>query len=65
MRRFSFHVLGALALALGVAPLSAQKAGQDAPEIVWDRTWLFGDIPAKKLSDLRGSVVLLEFWGTH
>lgn len=65
MMRILIPATGALALVLGTAPLSAQKPGQDAPEITWDRTWLFGDIPAKKLSDLRGSVVLLEFWGTH
>lgn len=65
MRRMTYPALSALTLALGSLPLAAQKPGQDAPEITWGQTWLFGDIPAKKLSDLRGSVVLLEFWGTH
>lgn len=52
-------------LGLLAAPLAAQKAGDIAPDITWDATYVFGDIQAKKLSDLRGSVVLLEFWGTR
>ena len=47
------------------APLAAQAVGAEAPDIVWQHTFGFGDIPAKKLSELRGSAVLLEFWGTH
>ena len=46
-------------------PLTAQAIGSEAPDIVWQHAFAFGDIPAKKLSELRGSVVLLEFWGTH
>lgn len=63
------RIITAAALTFGLgwfaAPLAAQKAGDTAPEITWITTYLFGDIPAKKLSDLRGSVVLMEFWGTH
>jgi peroxiredoxin len=51
--------LGLLASLL--APLPAQKVGADAPELEWTKTWNFGDIADKKLSELRGSVVLLEF----
>lgn len=54
-----------IALALCLAPLSAQKLAELAPEIEWQQTFMFGDVTAQKLSDLRGSVVLLEFWGTH
>ena len=53
-----------LALLLSI-PLSAQSVGGEAPDIAWEHTFGFGDIPSKKLSELRGSVVLLEFWGTH
>ena len=52
-------------LALTIAPLAAQKVGADAPELVWKATHNFGDIPAKTLSELRGSVVLLEFISTQ
>lgn len=46
-------------------PLAAQKVGEMAPELNWNATYNFGDIPAKKLSELRGSVVLLEFISTR
>jgi|SoiMethySBSTD1v2_1073268.scaffolds.fasta_scaffold03141_3 peroxiredoxin len=49
-------------LTLFVAPLAAQKIGSDAPDLVWTANYEFGDIANKKLSDLRGSVVLLVFF---
>jgi len=52
-------------LSLLTAVGTAQSVGSEAPEITWDETFQFGDAPAKKLSELRGSVVLLEFWGSH
>lgn len=55
---------GAL-VAAAVAPLAAQKIGSDAPDIVWTKTYGFGDIANQQLSDLRGSVVLLEFISTR
>jgi thiol-disulfide isomerase/thioredoxin len=42
----------------------AQEVGQPAPDIQWRTTLHFDTAPATKLSDLRGSVVLLEFWAT-
>ena len=48
-----------------LAPLHAQKPGAEAPELVWSKTFQFGEIADKKLSDLRGSVVLLEFISTR
>lgn len=50
---------------LFTAPLAAQAVGSEAPDIVWRHTFQFGEIPAKKLSDLRGSVVVLVFWTTQ
>lgn len=44
-----------------LAALPAQKVGEPAPEITWTATHNFGEIANKKLSELRGSVVLLEF----
>ena len=55
-------ILVALTLAAAAA---AQKVGAEAPDITWTKTFVFGDVPSQKLSELRGSVVLLEFWGTH
>jgi hypothetical protein len=49
------------ACAVATLPLPAQKIGEPAPELTWTATHNFGDIPNKKLSDLRGSVVLLDF----
>jgi hypothetical protein len=43
----------------------AQEAGQPAPDIEWRATFNFGQIKNQRLSQLRGSAVLLEFWGTH
>ncbi|HEX6813421.1 MAG TPA: TlpA disulfide reductase family protein [Planctomycetota bacterium] len=57
-------LIGSL-LALVVVPLEAQKIGSDAPDLVWKGTCEFGDIANKKLSDLRGSVVLLVFFKMH
>lgn len=44
-----------------LAALPAQKVGEPAPEIIWTATHNFGEIANKSLSELRGSVVLLEF----
>ena len=62
MLRTSLSTLSALLLTL---PAAAQAVGSLAPDQTWGQAFLFGEIPSKKLSDLRGSVVLLEFWGTH
>lgn len=43
------------------AQLPAQAIGSEVPDLVWTATHNFGDIPSKRLSELRGSVVLLEF----
>jgi hypothetical protein len=47
--------------AIATLPLFAQKIGEPAPELTWTATHNFGDIPNRKLSELRGSVVLLDF----
>jgi peroxiredoxin len=47
------------------APAAAQKLGTEAPDIPWERTFVFGDVPNQKLSDLKGSVIVLEFWTTY
>jgi len=52
------------ALVSSFVAVSAQEVGQPAPEVQWRSTINFGAAPSGKLSDLRGSVVLLEFWGT-
>ena len=54
-------IIGSL-LTLVAAPMAAQKIGSDASELVWTANYEFGDIANKKLSDLRGSVVLLVFF---
>ncbi|MEZ6037329.1 MAG: hypothetical protein R3F29_07600 [Planctomycetota bacterium] len=53
------------ALALLATAAIAQKPGEMAPEVPWHKTWNWSGMPEKQLSELRGSVVLLEFWGTH
>jgi peroxiredoxin len=62
VRPFSWLVV---AMACTIAPVAAQKVGDVAPEIVWEHAINFGDIAAKRLSDLRGSAVLLEFFETE
>lgn len=52
-------------LACCPAPLLAQKVGSPAPDITWERTYVFGDIPNQRLSDLKGSVIVLEFWTSY
>jgi len=59
------HWIPCSLLALVTAPLQAQKIGAEAPDLVWKATFEFGDIASKKLSDLRGSVVLLVFFKTQ
>jgi thiol-disulfide isomerase/thioredoxin len=56
--------LSVAALLSACVPVFAQEVGQQAPEIQWATTIQFDTAPAGKLSDLRGSVVLLEFWAT-
>ncbi len=60
--RTVFLIAAAITIA---ATAPAQAIGSAAPDIAWSGTFEFGDIQKQKLSDLRGSVVLLEFWGTH
>jgi hypothetical protein len=55
----------AVTMTLALASLGAQDVGADAPELMWAKTWGFDDMPEKQLSELRGTVVLLEFWGTR
>ena len=57
--------VGALAAALLLGPALAQKVGQPAPDLTWQLTLNFGKVKHEKLSDLRGSAVFIEFWGTH
>lgn len=52
------------ALLFACVPISAQEVGQPAPDVQWGTTINFDTAPSGKLSDLRGSVVLLEFWAT-
>lgn len=47
------------------APAAAQKLGAEAPDIQWERTFAFGDVPNQQLSELKGSVIVLEFWTTY
>lgn len=54
-----------LSLLLALAPLAAQDLGADAPEIEWSKTFHFEGMPTAKLTELRGSVVLLAFWATQ
>lgn len=58
------HCLFPFALLTGLATAQA-KAGDPAPELVFETRINFGDLKAQKLSQLRGSAVLIEFWGTH
>ncbi len=51
--------------ALLTQSLVAQKIGTDAPDITWERTFGFGDVESHKLSDLKGSVIVLEFWTNY
>lgn len=62
MQQFPTACLLLAALAAG---LPAQKVGQDAPDIEFRTTLNFGEIKNQTLWQLRGSAVLLEFWGTH
>lgn len=52
---------GLFLCALTCSPLLAQKIGEPAPDLTWTAAHNFGDIPSKSLSELRGSVVLLDF----
>jgi thiol-disulfide isomerase/thioredoxin len=51
-------------LVFASAPVAAQTVGELAPDVEWQKTFNFDSAPATKLSELRGSVVLLEFWAT-
>src|SRR5262245_41389961 len=61
-RAFLFALFAALVPA---AAGPAQKVGGPAPEITWLTTLHFDGIKKEKLSDLRGSAVLLEFFEHH
>lgn len=50
------------ALLLGVAVSAQVKVGAEAPELSFDSRFNFGDLPAQRLGQLRGSAVLLTFW---
>lgn len=54
-----------IALAMLAVAGAAQTDGQPAPEIPFVNTFNFEGIKNQRLSDLQGSVVLIEFWGTH
>ena len=54
----------ALALVSLLTPASAQAAGTEAADVTWQHTLNFGAAPSTRLAELRGSVVLLEFWAT-
>jgi hypothetical protein len=58
-------LLFAVPLVLACAPSPAQKVGTDMPDLAWTAVHNFGDLPAKRLGELRGSVVLLEFVNTQ
>jgi len=64
LHRIMLRPLIAFAL-LPISPLLAQKVGSTAPDITWERTYVFGDIANQRLSDLKGSVIVLEFWTTY
>lgn len=53
-----------LAVSLLLGTTAAQTVGSVAPDLVFHHRYHFGEIEAKKLSELRGSVVLVEFWAT-
>jgi thiol-disulfide isomerase/thioredoxin len=57
------RTLPVLSLLLGA--ITAQTVGRLAPDLVFDHRYHFGEIEAKRLGELRGSVVLVEFWGSH
>ncbi len=61
-RRRSLALLGILAILIGVAALSSPAQGRvgiQAPEIT-NEIWL--NSPPQRLAELRGKVVLVEFW---
>jgi thiol-disulfide isomerase/thioredoxin len=62
MTRLAATLLTACSLLPSVA---AQTVGTTAPELVFDHRFHFGELEAHKLGDLRGSAVLVEFWGSH
>lgn len=56
----------AVSLFVFAAPrLAAQKVGTEAPDIAWERTFGFGDVANQRLSDLKGSVIVLAFWTNY
>jgi AhpC/TSA family len=59
MQRSAWLLLGLLA-----SPSLAQDVGTVVPEMHWKTRLNWGEIRANKLSDLRGSAVLLEFFTT-
>lgn len=59
MHRFSL-----LALVTFASAALAQDVGTVVPEMRWKQRYNWGDMQVEKLSDLRGSAVLLEFFTT-
>lgn len=59
------RTLALLAIASALPAQRKPGAGDTAPELTFATRLNFGKLEAKKLGDLRGSAVLLEFWGTH
>jgi len=57
--------LALFAVLVPAAAGPAQKVGAEAPEITWLTTLHFDGVKNQKLSELRGSVVLLEFFERH
>ncbi len=59
------QALATVVLLAAATLLPAQKAGEPAADFAFGTSFNFGKIKAKKLSELRGAAVLLEFWGVH
>jgi hypothetical protein len=57
------HAIALTAL-LGAALPAQGKVGSPVPDLEFSSSANFGKIKAKKLSNLRGSAVLIELWAT-
>ncbi|MBK8095991.1 MAG: hypothetical protein IPK26_02735 [Planctomycetes bacterium] len=53
-----------LALCLAAMAPAQATVGAPAPDLEFQDTTNFGKIKAKKLSQLKGSAVLIELWAT-
>ena len=60
----SFFAAGLLALSLGLAPSSAQAAGEVAPDFNLRNLNPASSLVDVSLASLKGNVVLLNFWAT-